>query len=134
MYLDARTAEKLQREVDSEPIPSYSIVVKVDEFRSLITSEFGQGLQNATPANVRGFLDRMQEEVFQSRLVDRIVINETATTYEEVIKDFFTKILEAPKEESIIALWSLALDLSFAAIEYQYSERFATLFRELDDI
>ncbi len=108
--------------------------MKLDEFRSLIRSEFGLGLENATPANVREFLDRMQQEVFQTRLVERIIINETATTYEEVIKDFFTKIMEAPKDEAIIALWSLALDLSFAAIEYQYSERFATLFRELDDI
>lgn len=108
--------------------------MRLDEFKSLVAAEFGPGLKNATPANVREFLDRMQQEVFQSRLAERIVIDEPATTYEEVIKDFFTRILDAPPDEAVVALWTLALDLSFAAIEYQYAERFATLFHELDDV
>lgn len=108
--------------------------MKIDEFRHLVDEEFGKGLKHATPANVREFLDRMQMQVFQHRIAERIVINEPATSYEEVIKDFFTRILDAPKDEAIIALWTLALDLSFAAIEYQYAERFANLFHELDDL
>jgi hypothetical protein len=67
-------------------------------------------------------------------VTDRIVLNESATSYEEVIKDFFNRILDAPSEEAIVTLWALALDLSFAAIEYQYAERFATLFQDTDDI
>lgn len=108
--------------------------MKIDEFRNIVTAEFGPGLKHATPANVREFLDRMQQEVFQSRLTDRIEINEPATTYEEVIKDFFTRILDSPRDEAIVALWTLALDLSFAAIEYQYAERFTNLFHDLDDV
>lgn len=108
--------------------------MNVNDFKCLVQSEFGQGLKNATPANVREFLDRMHDDVFQNRTTDRIILNETATTYEEVIKDFFSKILDSPREEAIVALWSLALDLSFAAIEYQYSERFENLFRDLEDI
>ena len=107
--------------------------MRLEEFKSLVRSEFGQGLKNATPANVREFLDRMQQEVFQSRLAERIVIDEPATSYEEVIKDFFNRILDVPSEEAVIALWTLALDLSFAAIEYQYAERFASLFHDLED-
>lgn len=108
--------------------------MKIEEFRDLVTSEFGPGLKHATPANVREFLDRMQGEVFQSRPIDRIIINESATSYEEVIKDFFTRILNSPRDEALVALWALALDLSFAAIEYQYAERFANLFHDLDDV
>lgn len=107
--------------------------MKLKEFKQLVRSEFGPGLQNATPANVREFLDRMQEEVFHGRLAERIVLDEPATSYEEVIKDFFNKILDAPLEEAVVGLWMLALDLSFAAIEYQYAERFAALFHDLDD-
>ncbi|MBI2842018.1 MAG: hypothetical protein HYX78_01315 [Armatimonadetes bacterium] len=107
--------------------------VKLDEFKKVVTTEFGPRLKNATPANVREFLDRMQLEVLQNKKAERIVINESATSYEEVIKDFFTRILDAPKEDAVMALWMLALDLSFAAIEYQYEERFANLFREQDD-
>jgi hypothetical protein len=106
----------------------------LEDFRNLVRSEFGEDLKNATPANVREFLDRMQQEVFRNKITDRIVLNEPATTYEEVIKDFFMRILEAPKDEAIMTLWSLAFDLSFAAIEYQYAERFANLFHELDDV
>jgi len=97
-----------------------------------VEAEFGTGLAHATPANVREFLDKMQLEVFRSKLADPIVIDEQATSYEEIIKDFFSRILHAPQEEAIMALWSLALDLSFAAIEYQYAERFSSLFREID--
>lgn len=74
----------------------------------------------------------MQVEVLQGRLTDRIIVDESATSYEEIIKDFFSKILEAPTEEAIVVLWSLALDLSFAAIEYQYAERFSSLFKDLE--
>lgn len=107
--------------------------MKIDEFKSLVTAEFGPGLKHATPANVREFLDRMQEKVFKNRVDERIVLDEPATTYEEVIKDFFIRILDAPKDEAIVALWTLALDLSFAAIEYEYADRFAALFQELED-
>jgi len=31
---------------------------QVSEFRSAVLSEFGKGLEKATPANVREFLDR----------------------------------------------------------------------------
>ncbi len=108
--------------------------MKLNEFKRVVTSEFGDGLKHATPANVREFLDRMQQEVFQNRITDRIVLDEPANTYEEVIKDFFTRILDAPRDEAVVALWTLALDLSFAAIEYQYAERFANLFHDLDDV
>ncbi|HOM71774.1 MAG TPA: hypothetical protein PLP86_05960 [Armatimonadota bacterium] len=107
--------------------------MKLDAFKQLVTSEFGQGLKHATPANVREFLDKIQQEVFQSRPGERIVLDETATTYEEVINDFFSRILDAPQDEAIVTLWTLALDLSFAAIEYQYAERFANLFHEFDE-
>lgn len=120
--------------VDISMFRGYSISVKLEEFRGLVKSEFGQGLRHATPANVREFLDRVHQDVFNGRLAERIIIDEPATTYEEVIRDFFSQILEAPRDEAIVALWALALDLSFAAIEYQYSERFATLFKDSDDV
>lgn len=62
----------------------------------------------------------------------RIVVDEQATSYEEIIKDFFSRILDEPTDEALMALWSLALDLSFAAVEYQYAERFSSLFRDVE--
>ena len=113
----------------------YIMDVRIEDFKQLVKAEFGPGLRKATPANVREFLDKLQQEVLQNRVTaERFIIDEPATTYEEVIKDFFARILDAPPEEAIITLWALALDLSFAAIEYQYEERFASLFREAGDL
>ena len=113
--------------VDSQDV---LIAMKLEEFRRLVISEFGSGLKHATPANVREFLDRMEGEVLPDAAINRFIIDEPSTSYEEVIKDYFTRVLESPPDEAIIALWSLALDLSFAAIELQYSDRFASMFED----
>lgn len=106
--------------------------MKLDEFRKIVRSEFGEGLAHATPANVREFLDRMESDVIPERFSNRIVLNEPCNTYEEVIRDFFAQILEMPSDEAIVALWTLSLYLAFSAIESQYADRFAALFQEND--
>jgi len=107
--------------------------MKVEEFRERVKQEFGKDLRHATPANVREFLDQLQAEVFQHKLTERIILDsEPATSYEEIIKEFFARILDSPDDDAFIALWTLALDMSFAAIESQYADRFTSLFRELD--
>ena len=106
--------------------------VKLEEFRKLVKAEFGDGLKHATPANVREFLDRVEADVLPEKVSNRIVINEPCNSYEEVIKDFFAQILELPPDEAVVALWTLALDLAFGAIESQYADRFASLFHDMD--
>jgi len=98
-----------------------------------VRREFGPGLQNATPANVRDFLDRLQGDLFTREFGERIVLNEQATSYEEIIKDFFARVLDFPQEEAIIMLWTLAFDLAFSAIEFQDAERLGPLFRDLQE-
>lgn len=104
--------------------------MKLEEFRKIVKAEFGDGLKHATPANVREFVDRLEGDVLIEKVANRIVIDEPCNSYEEVIKDFFAQILELPPEEAMVALWTLALDLAFATIESQYSERFASLFQD----
>ena len=107
--------------------------MRVDEFRERVNHEFGKDLRHATPANVREFLDQLQADVFQQKLTERIILDgEPATSYDEIIREFFARILDNPDDDAFIALWTLALDMSFAAIESQYADRFALLFRELD--
>lgn len=102
-------------------------------FKELVYREFGDHLEHATPANVREFLDRLQVQEVATRLPgERFEIHETGTTYEEIIKDFFARVLEMPRDDAIILLWTLAIDLAFAAVEHQYAEYFASLFKELD--
>lgn len=102
-------------------------------FKQMVFQEFGDRLEHATPANVREFLDRLQVQEMGRRLPGgRFEIHETGTTYEEIIKDFFARVLDMPHEEAIILLWTLAIDLAFAAVEHQYGEYFASLFKDLE--
>ena len=104
--------------------------MKLQEFRKLVKEEFGDNLKHATPANVREFVDRLENDDLVERVTSRIVISEPCSSYEEVIKDFFAQMLDQPPDEAIVALWTIALDLAFAAIETQASEQFATLFQD----
>ncbi|MEN6356873.1 MAG: hypothetical protein ABFD83_07285 [Armatimonadota bacterium] len=104
--------------------------MKLGEFRKIVRSEFGDNLAHATPANVREFLDRMETDVLPEEFSNRIILDEPCNSYEEVIRDFFARILEMPSDEAIVALWTLSLYLAFSAIESQYADRFATLFQD----
>jgi hypothetical protein len=106
----------------------------LEEFKGLVDKEFGDHLEHATPGNVREFLDHFQMNVLGPQLKGRIVLEEQASSYEEVVKDFFVKVLEFPKEEALMLLWLLSFDLIFSAIELQQADKFRTLFRELDDL
>ncbi|MBM3493028.1 MAG: hypothetical protein FJX72_01705 [Armatimonadetes bacterium] len=104
--------------------------MKVEEFRRLVRHEFGQNLQYATPANVRDFLDGLAQKQFEGKLKRRIVLDEPKTTYEEILKDFFSKVLEMPKDEALILLWTMAFELSFEVLEHHLSDSFNALFGE----
>ena len=106
--------------------------MRLEEFRDLVRKEFGANLKHATPANVREFVDRLESELLPNRVAGRIVIDEPCDTYEEVIKDFFSKILDLPPEKAMVALWTVAFDLAFAVIETDCADRFASLFQDIE--
>ncbi|HLK55315.1 MAG TPA: hypothetical protein VKU00_02045 [Chthonomonadaceae bacterium] len=101
---------------------------KLERFREAVRKQFGRHLEKATPANVREFMDHYQEEVFPGPIRGRFELNETKTTYEEILKDFFANVLERPTDEALIMLWTLAFDLSFFNIEQHAAVRLQTLF------
>lgn len=108
--------------------------MNLSEFRKLVEREFGPNLQHATPANVREFLDRLQQKAYRARRMPRYEMREErACTYEEIVKEFFADVLEMPPHEAAILLWLVALELAFAAIEHHYSEQLDPLFRNLDE-
>lgn len=106
--------------------------MRIEEFKKAIRREFGENLEHATPANVREFLDRHHDDVFQDRLRTPIVINEPKTTYEEILRDFFARVLDFPKDDALIMLWTMAFDLSFSSLEIHLADRFGALFGDLD--
>ncbi len=106
--------------------------MRLEEFRKRIKQEFGANLEYATPANVREFLDRVHEEVFQGQLPVPIELKEPKLTYEEILKDFFARVLDFNKEEALIMLWTMAFDLSFSTLEIHLADRFELLFKEME--
>lgn len=106
--------------------------MRKEDFRKAICSEFGPHLEHATPANVREFLDRFNDEAFQTHLNAPIELNEPKTTYEEILKDFFIRVLDYPSDLAVIMLWTMAFDLSFSALEQHLSDRFGALFGEIE--
>ncbi|HZO88273.1 MAG TPA: hypothetical protein VFB38_08030 [Chthonomonadaceae bacterium] len=106
---------------------------RLDKFRAAVRQEFGRNLEKATPANVREFMDRYQEEIFEGSIRERFELNEPKTTYEEILKDFFARVLDRPSDEALIMLWTIAFEMSFAAIEQHLSLRLEPLFGDLND-
>ena len=109
------------------------MLVDTKELRRLVIKEFGSGLEHATTANVRDFLDRMQLNVVGPGVKGRIILDEHAVSYEEIIKEFFVRVLELPKDEAILMLWLLAFDLTFSSIELQHEEKLMSLFKEFEE-
>jgi hypothetical protein len=106
---------------------------KLIAFRTAVCREFGHNLEKATPANVRDFLDRNQDKLFTGSAGDRFILNEPKTTYEEILKDFFVRVLERPGDEALILLWTLAFEMSFFNIEQHAAERLQSLFGDPAD-
>ena len=100
----------------------------VKEFREIISKQFGGNLENATPGNTPEFLDDMQVKVLGPHLKGRFLLEEGASSYEEIMKDFFTSVLELPKDEALVMLWLLAFDLVFSQIESHQAEKLKSLF------
>lgn len=106
---------------------------KLERFRLIVNQEFGRNLEKATPANVRDFLDNYQDDLFQTGSRDRIELNETKNTYEEILKDFFARVLDRPTDDALIMLWLMAFEMSFYTIEQHLSERLQSLFGDPAD-
>lgn len=104
----------------------------LSEFKRRVREYFGPSLSRATPANVREFVDSIYAELWRKEHPPGTFIElgeESASSFEEVVKEFFAKVLDYPPEQAIIVLWLTAIDLCFSAIKEGEAERFAPLFR-----
>lgn len=111
--------------------------MKLEEFRAEVKHEFGDTLQRATPANVQDFLVRMQSELFANagRGEHGFELDEDAANYDEVVTQFFSRVLESKPEQleqALMMLWLVAFELHFARLEQDYADRFASMFQDRD--
>ncbi|NUQ71638.1 MAG: hypothetical protein HUU17_12570 [Chthonomonadales bacterium] len=102
--------------------------MRIEEFRRALRREFGDNLEHATPANVRSFLDDLSRKRHEPMVRQRIVLDEPKTTYEEILRDFFARVLEFPRDEAVMLLWTMAFELSFLMLEHHLGDRLDALF------
>ena len=107
--------------------------MELDEFRARVRATFGEDLHRASPASIRDFLDLLARESEAPTSGRRFVIDETAKSYEEVMRTFFCRVLELPRDQAVQQLWVVALELSYALIESQDAERLGSLFRGIEE-
>jgi hypothetical protein len=106
--------------------------VNLDQFKRLVLGEFGENLENATPANVREFLATLDLENLRAVQRGALVLEEQTATFEEATKAYFRSVLDMPPERGVVRLWALAFELSFAVIETHDGERLSRLFEDPD--
>ncbi len=58
---------------------------------------------------------------------------EPETSYEGILRSFFTEILDASPDQAVIQLWLLALELAFADLRDTIEEEISPLFRAWDE-
>ena len=107
----------------------------LEDFKKKVRQEFGKDLHRASPATVRDFLDRLHDDIPSAarRPGHRFELNESARTYEEVMRTFFARVLDLPSDEAAEMLWAVAFDLAYAMIESADADRIGHLFRGLEE-
>lgn len=106
-------------------------MLTIDEFRELVRAELGPHLERATPASVREFLDKLQLRMHEESgegspyTLDG---DEGPLSYEEIVIQFFSRVLDYRPEQAFIMLWLLAFEQHFGILEEDYSRRSLSLF------
>ena len=99
------------------------------QFREMVFAEFGEDLERATPAGARDFLDRIQHLLHEESGAQKpYLIEETASSYEEVFSGFFARALSMSPERAVILLWLLAFEQHFVELGEEYQQRLSSLF------
>ncbi len=101
------------------------------QLRDLVREEFGPRLERATPASVREFLDRLQVRLHdESGEGSPYVIDGEgrALSYEEIVSEFFSRVLDFDPQKAVVLLWLLAFEQHFSMVEEDYLQRSLSLF------
>ncbi len=103
------------------------------QLRDLVRNEFGGRLERATPASVREFLDGLQAQLHDESGEGHPYIVEGedgARSYEEIVTEFFSRVLDYDPEKAVVLLWLLAFEQHFSMMEEDYLQRSLMLFGE----
>ena len=100
-----------------------------EQFREEVRAEFGERMEHVTPEHMRLFLGRIYTKLcgggggHQPLTLDA----ENAANYEQIVADFFARVLDFPREQAIIFLWLFACEMFYSRLGDEYDEVFADL-------
>jgi hypothetical protein len=109
------------------------LVLTIAQLRTLVRQEFGERLERATPASVRDFLDQLQVQLHEESGEGHPYLiqgEKTARSYEEIVSEFFSRVLDYDPDKAVVLLWLLAFEQHFSLMEQEYLERSLMLFGE----
>lgn len=84
--------------------------------REMVAECLGEGMDRVTPAGIRTLLDRIQAEQAEPPPGGRHALDEPGTSYQEILREFFWRMLDAPSEEAAARLWVAGFEACFGAL------------------
>ena len=101
--------------------------MRIQDFHETVQKEFGRHLEHVTPASAREFVHRVQAQPNLSKIHGAFELDEPKATLDEIMRDFFVKVLEAPRDDALIMLWTTAFDLYFYVLGEHLVQRYGAL-------
>ena len=84
--------------------------MRADDLRQLVLDAFGPRLERLTPETLRDFVDRVQLDLTPDTPALPLVLDESAVSYDEVMRDFFLGTFEMEPEAAFVLLWLTAFE------------------------
>ncbi|MCS7254718.1 MAG: hypothetical protein RMK18_07470 [Armatimonadota bacterium] len=92
--------------------------MRLQELKERVIAEFGDELERATPESVERFVASVHAELSeQMRSGEFIVVDESSSSYVDVLRQFFRKTLDMLPEDAAVLLWLTAFEWLFSTIE-----------------
>lgn len=102
----------------------------IERFREEVHTEFGTRMEHATPAHVRRFLCRIYSAIDKEEIGPNhfAIPREDASNYEQVVNEFFARVLDLPPDQAVVLLWMFAGEMFYARLGEQYTQDLSDLF------
>lgn len=89
-----------------------------DEFRRSVRAAFDDDLSRATPEAVREFVARMQQSAIGKITRENpLRLDEPLGDYETIVRNFYSRVLDASADEAAVALWLATAEMAFGAVD-----------------
>ncbi|MFQ6130757.1 MAG: hypothetical protein ACE5R4_01860 [Armatimonadota bacterium] len=84
--------------------------MQFQELRQLVVAAFGQDLERLTPDTLRDFVDLIEVELTPRVPSRPVVLDESAASYDQVMRHFFLRTFDMDQEAALILLWLTAFE------------------------